>query len=422
MTDMATGGRLVVRGGRVLDPATGVDGDHDVVLEGDRIAAVVPRGQADQGPAGEVIDATGLVVCPGLVDLHVHVFEWATDFGVPPEAAGVDAGVTTGVDMGSAGAWSLPGFRHHVVERATTELFSFINITLIGSMQAGRGGPGVFNPDFVDPEAIERMHAAHPDLVKGIKTYAESGGWSKGWQPFLTKALDAAGRTGLPLYIHTGELLGVDEAHRPDPDSIMPEVLAAARPGDILGHCYSGMPDGILGRHRQPPPELYDAVERGVRLDVGHGLNFCFDTARRMMDGGLLPWTISSDAHGELRGVHEIQSCTWSLVGTISKLVALGMSLGDCVLRATQRPAALLGMDHEIGTLAVGSRADLTLLREVPGEWTFTDGCGGSLTTDRRHLPELVVRAGVPHRPSQALMRDVAPERFLAGLEVAAAR
>lgn len=402
---------LVVRGGRVLDPTTGLDGQLDVVITGDRITTI---GADLKVPAGaSIVDAGGLIVCPGFVDLHVHVWEWATDFSVPPEGAGVDAGVTTAVDMGSAGVWSFPGFRHLIADHTTTELFSFLNITLIGSMQAGRGGPPIFNADWVDPAAIERMHAMHPDVIKGIKTYAESGGWSKGFQPFLTKALEAGERTGLPLYIHTGELLAVDESNRPDPDSIMPEVLAVARPGDILGHCYSGMPDGILGRNEKPTPELLDAIDRGVRLDVGHGLNFNFDVARRMMDAGVLPWTISSDVHGALAGVHVVETCTWSLIGTISKLVALGMSLGDCVLRATARPAEIIGMGAEIGSLAIGSRADLTLIREVREPWTFTDGAGATLETDRRYLPELVVRAGQLHTPTRTLMKDVQPDRFL---------
>lgn len=402
---------LVVHGGHVLDPATGFDEPADVTIAGDRILGVGVGEEAAERI--EYLDASGLIVCPGLVDLHAHVYEWATDFGLPPQAAGVDAGVTTAVDMGSSGAWTLPGFRHHIVDRSTTEMLSFINITLIGSMQAGRGGPSVFNPDFVDPVAIERMHADHPDLVKGIKTYAESGGWSRGWQPFLTKALDAADRTGLPLYIHTGELLQVDEAHRPDPDTVLLDVLAAARPGDILGHCYSAMPDGILGQHDRPSPRLLDAVSRGVRLDVGHGLNFSFRTAARMLEAGLFPTTISSDVHAALYGVHDVAACTWSLIGTISKLVALGMSLDECVLRATRRPAEVLGLENEIGSLAAGSRADLTLLREVREEWTFTDGVGDTLETDRRYLPEVVVRAGRIHYPSRVLIRDVDPDRFL---------
>jgi dihydroorotase len=402
---------LLIQGGRVLDPSQGVDAVCDVLVSGDRIAAVGPGLESDGQT--EVVDAGGLIVTPGLVDLHVHVFEWATDFSVPPDDAGVGAGVTTGVDMGSAGAWTLPGLAHHIVDRADTEIFSFINITLIGSMQGARGGPPVFTADYVDPAAIEKMYARYPDLIKGIKTYAESGGWSKGWQPLLTRALEASERTGLPLYIHTGELLQVDEAHRPIPESVMDDVLAAARPGDILGHCYSGMPDGILGLRAAPTPALLEAVDRGVRLDVGHGLNFSFNTAKRMMDAGVLPWTISSDAHGDLYGAHQVDVCKWSLLGTISKLVALGMSLDQCVLRASWRPAEILGMAGEIGSLEVGSRADLLLIREARGPWVFTDGSGKTLDADRRYLPEKVIRAGEVHVPTRRLMHDVDPDAFL---------
>jgi dihydroorotase len=411
VSELGAMGGVLIRGGRVLDPSQGLDDLRDVVVEGDRIVAIgVGDGEERER---QVVDASGLIVCPGLVDLHVHVYEWATDFSVSPDDAGIGAGVTTAVDMGTAGAWTLPGLAHHIVEPSVTELYSFINITTIGSMQGGRGGPPVFNADFVDPAAIQRMHGLYPDLVKGIKTYVESGAWSKGWQPFLTKAIEAAERTGLPLYIHTGELLQVDEARRPHPDEPMAAVLASARPGDILGHCYSGQPDGILGSHPAPVPALFDAVERGVLLDVGHGLNFSFETTRRMMDAGLLPNTISSDAHGDLYGVHQVEVCRWSLLGTISKLVALGMPLGECIVRATANPASVLHKEDEIGTLAVGSRADLTLIREIHEPWVFTDGYGAKLRADRRYVPELVLRGGMVHRPARRLLYDVDPERFL---------
>jgi dihydroorotase len=408
---MTAGTKKLIQGGRVLDPSQGLDITGDVLLLDDRIAAVGPRMDAD--PDTEVIDSSGLIVCPGLVDLHTHVFEWATDFSVPPDDAGIGGGVTTVVDMGTAGAWTLPGLAHHIVERSVTEIYSFINITLIGSMQGARGGPSVFNSDYVDPAAIEAMWARYPTLIKGIKTYAESGAWSHGWHPFLTKALEGAQRTGLPLYIHTGELFAVDEDHRPAPDSVMVDVLAAARPGDILGHCYSGQPDGILGSHSAPTPALMDAVARGVRLDIGHGLNFSFETARRMLDADLLPWTISSDVHGELRGAHQVEDCRWSLLGTISKLVALGLPLDQCILRATYHPAQVLELQGEIGSLTPGSRADLSLIREVVQPWTFTDGYGATLEADRRFLPEIVIRAGAVHRPNRRLLYDIEPDRFL---------
>ena len=154
-------------------------------------------------------------------------------------------------------------------------------------------------------------------------------------------------------------------------------------------------------------------MERGVRLDIGHGLNFSFDTARRMLDAGMLPWTISSDLHGELLGAHEVEACRWSLLGAISKLVALGMSLAECILRATNHPAQVLGLDREIGTLRVGSRADISLIREIVEPWEFTDGYGATLRAERRYIPEIVVRAGTVHRPTRRLLYDVDPDRFL---------
>ncbi len=398
---------VVIRGGRVLDPSRSVDAVADVGIRGDRIVAVGP--DLDVGHAA-VVDATRRLVCPGLVDLHVHGFEWATDFGLPPDDVGINAGVTTAVDMGSAGAWSFPAWCHHIADRSVTELFAFINVTLIGSMQAGRGGPNVFQPNFVSAEAIVSMYARYPERLRGIKTYAESGGWSQGWgEPFLQQAMQAAERTGLPVYIHTGELLAVDEANRPDPDEVMPTILAAARPGDILGHCYSGMPDGVLGRHRRPTGDLRSVVEAGILLDVGHGLNFSFETARRMIDGGLLPDIISSDVHCALAGVHDESPLTWSLVGTMSKLLALGVPLEKVIEASTAAPAAVIGMADDIGTLAPGTRADITILEELEGEWVFVDSSDDRLTTHRRLVPTTVVRAGRPITPTRRLLRDVLP-------------
>ena len=398
--------RTIIRGGRVIDAAAKLDAVRDVVIEGDRIAAV--EASADVRPDDHMVNATGLVVSPGLIDLHVHAYEWATGFGLPPDDVGVNAGVTTCVDMGSAGAWTIPGFAHHIADCAVTEFLCFINVTLIGSMQGGgRGGRNVFDPEFTDADAIVRMHDRFPSLVRGIKTYAESGGWSHGWTSFLTTARQAGDAAGIPLYIHTGELLAVDEDNRPEPRSVMREILDVARPGDILGHSYSGMPDGVLGNSDKPSAELLEALDRGVLLDIGHGLNFSFRTARTMIDNGLLPHTVSSDVHGALTGEHDESPCTWSMVGTISKLVALGIPLVDVIGASTYGPAQVLKMQDEIGTLRVGSRADVTLLRNVPGPWVFRDSAGEELATESRYLPELVFRAGAAVSPSRRLLRDV---------------
>jgi dihydroorotase len=211
---------LLLQGGHVVDPANGLDMVADVAVSGDRIAAVGAALSADR--ATDVLDVSGMLVLPGLVDLHTHVYEWAADFALNADAVGVHSGVTTVVDMGCTGAWCFPGFRAHVIDVATTDVAAFINIMLIGSVQGGRGGPGVFNPDFASVDALVTMHALHSDRIRGIKTYAESGGVSRwGMRPLLL-AREAADQCGIPIYIHTGELLAVDEAHRPDPHDVLP--------------------------------------------------------------------------------------------------------------------------------------------------------------------------------------------------------
>ncbi|HVW44713.1 MAG TPA: amidohydrolase/deacetylase family metallohydrolase [Amycolatopsis sp.] len=410
---------LIVRGGRVIDPANGTDTIADVGVRGDRIAAVAPK--LPDRSTTTVVDARGKVVCPGLVDLHTHVYQYVTNFGLDADEAGVHAGVTTVVDMGSVGTWLFPGLKAYIIDTAVTEVLSFLMMGYIGAVQGNRGGPSVLTPDWGDADTLAATQAEFPDLIRGFKTWGESGTTSQwGWR-FLEMGAKARDLTGLPLYIHTGELYPVDETNRPDPATIMPEVLAHARPGDVLGHCYSAMPDGILGTAPAPSAALRDAVASGVRLDVGHGINFAFDTARRMLDGGLQPTTISSDVHGSFVA-HDDSSCGYSLVGTMSKLLALGMRLPEVIACASWHPAQVLGKDGEIGTLSAGSRADVTVLAVRRDDWRFLDPTGGSLDASERLVPSMVVRAGTPIVPHGRLLRDVLTpaERGEQGAAVAA--
>jgi len=409
---------VVVSGGRVIDPDTRQDGLMDVGISGGRIAAVAPRLEADS--TATVIDASGMVVCAGLIDLHTHVFGWATGFGVDVDDAGVNAGVTTAVDMGSTGTWHFPILKAYVIDKAVTDVVAFLMMGYVGAT-IRLGGPPILNPDWADADSLAVMHEKYPGLVRGFKTWGESGSTSQWGFRFLHMGRQAGDMTGLPIYIHTGELYPVDETNRPDPATIMPEVLAQARPGDVLGHCYSAMPDGILGRAQRPSRQLVEAVADGVRLDVGHGINFSFDTAKRMLEGGLLPYTISSDTHALLTGVHDDSTCSYSLVGTMSKLMALGLSLPEVIACTTAHPAAVIGRAGDLGTLREGTRADVTILEVRRQDWTFFDSQGGSLDADVRLVPYLVLREGRPIRPSRRLLRDVCTpeERGETGLAVA---
>lgn len=399
---MTTDADLVIAGGRVIDAASGLDAVADVAVTDESITAI------GKGLIGRrTIDARGCVVTAGLVDLHTHVFRHGADFCLDADECGVRSGVTTAVDMGSSGAWTFPAFKHYVIDAATTNLVGFINVTMIGSAGGNRRGPDAFLPQMCGPEAIAAMHARHPDKLRGIKTYVESGGVSRVGRGFLDKALEAAELTGLPLYIHTGELLAVDESNRPAPESVMPIVLSAARPGDLLGHAFSGRPDGVLGTDEKPSAELLAALDNGVLLDIGHGLNFDFSVARRMLDAGVIPTVISSDVHGAFVGIADDSVCDWSLVGTMSKLWTLGIALPEIIAATTLRPARVLAMTDQIGTLAAGRVADITILRIVEEPWEFRDSSGHRLPTDRRLVPRHVVRNGTVIDCDSSLLRDV---------------
>jgi dihydroorotase len=396
---------LVLAGGRVCDPANGVDKACDVAIAGDRIAAL---GDSLAAQARRVLDVTGKIVTPGWVDLHTHVFEWVTTFGLPPDDVGVNSGVTTAVDQGGAGAYTIPAFKHYIADRARTDIRCFPSINAAGTLRGGLAGPILHTPDIVDVDLLVAEAEKHPKLVRGFgEIHGESGAWSRWGFAVVEQARAASDRTGLPLYFHTGELFEVDEANRPDSRSLLPQVLKIARPGDILAHVYSAQHDGVLGADERPSPLLTEAVANGLLLDIGFGINFSYATARRMIAAGIWPSIISSDVHGRFDAMHDDTMLDYSLAGAFARLVALGMPFGDALAAVTVTPARVLREEAEIGTLAVGSRADVTVLEERVESWPLYDSQAEVLMAARRWLPHLVLRAGEPIVPSLRLLRDV---------------
>jgi len=402
---------LLLKGGRVLDPASNLDAMMDVAISGDRIAKVAADIPASA--AAEVRDAKGLIVTPGLIDLHVHVYQHVTDFGLNPDDVGVNAGVTTVVDQGSVGAWTFDGFKVFLADTAVTEVLCFLSVNLTGTLRGSKGGPVGQNPTLIDLDVMQKFIAKYPAVIRGIKGHGEASSWSNYGSVMLQRAREIADRTNLPLYIHTGELWKADERNRPQPDSVLPEVLHFAKPGDLLAHCYSNRDDGILGKRDKPSPELLDALASGVHLDLGHGVNFSFDTAHRMVAAGLFPYTISTDAQGDFTSHNDDSKLDFSLCGAMSKMMALGMDLGFVVRATTQHPAEVLRMSDEIGSLKPGSRADISVLEQVQEPWMFRDRLGGSQQGKSRLLPRLVVCKGKALVPSNRLLRDVVQVRDL---------
>ncbi len=404
---------LLITGDLLIDPLSGFKGHGQIAIANKRIVAFGPA-SADWN-ARQVLDTTGQIVCPGLIDLHVHAYEWVTNFGLPADDAGIHSGATTIVDQGSAGAWTVGGFKGHIADHAKTDVRSFVSANLAGALQGGMEGTTLHSPDMTRVDEIVRVANEYPGFVKGIKSHAESGGLSHWGTTVLEMALVAADQTDLPIYVHTGELFPVNEATRPGAETVLKKAVSLLRPGDTLAHVYSAMPDGIMGQSQSIPPAVFEALEKGIHFDIGYGLNFSYDIASRMLDAEIVPHTISSDVHADFNGYHDDSKLDYSLCGAMTRLWGLGMALEQVIARTTYHPAQLIREENEIGTLAVGSRADITILNCEQGPWTLSDGQAETLTVDQRLIPAWVIRAGELIEPNQRLLRDVCHPLSTAG-------
>jgi dihydroorotase len=365
--------RTILRGGRVLDPANGVDGPFDVVVEDGRIAALSPPGFA----TGEVEDVTGALVAPGLVDLHGHWFE-GSPYGIDP-VVNLAGGVTTAVDAGTAGFSTFGVFRRLAIDGAPVRVLAFLHVaaaglvsTLVGELEDLR---------YARPRETAAIADANRDVVVGIKVRIGSGATGGHGAAALSAALDAAERAGLPLMAHIAE--GADVV----------DVLHRLRPGDIVTHALTASGDGILSPGGGLLPEVHDARRRGVLLDVGHGCgSFSWATARGALADGVAPDTISTDLHR-----YSVERPVVDLPLTMSKFLHLGMPLADVVRAVTARPAGAIRRD-DLGTLTPGAPADITVLRLDDRPTELSDSQGVRETVDRVLRPVLTIVGGRIHR------------------------
>jgi dihydroorotase len=400
--------KLLMRGGRIIDPASGLDSVCDLLVHGDRIAAVAPDIAAD---GAEVIDCRGRLVLPGLIDTHAHVYEHVTGrFGLNADLCGVHSGVTTLVDQGGASCMTLPGFRHYVVEPATTRVLAFLSAYLVGGLE-GHYYASLYRPDCLDIDATVRAADANRDLVKGIKAHAELGGFARWGVEVIKAAAQIGRRTRLPVYIHFGQLwpLPHQGGESVDPDTILTQVLEFMKPGDILAHPFSRHPGGFVGKDGALHPLVRQAVARGLKVDVGHGSHFSFNVARTVLDAGVVPDTLGADMHGhntkvlatqpepkaDAGGEHLFAGKTrFSLVSAMTSMLALGLRLDQVIPMVTVNAARMIGMQDELGHLRVGGVADVSVLSDERGRWVLDDNEGTQVTTDRLLQPFFCLKAG----------------------------
>lgn len=399
-------GVTVLAGGRVLDPASGLDAIADVVCADGRILAVGPGAGAGyvtpgsptgssttsrpaRGPA-TVIDCTGLVVTPGLIDLHVHVYPGLGDFCVHPDRAGVEVGVPVVVDGGTSGVRTLgisrafaqgPGVRTQVLAFMDPCLLYLATKDFIAHRLEIAN-----DPRNLDLDAAAAAVEEHKDYVIGFKVRATTTEDDR-VSPFLEGAKAIAG--DLPIMIHLGKYPYTKSLTNLD-------ALAALRPGDIVTHAFRGhsgaLVDGAAGGRPGGVgvhPVFADAVARGVRLDLGHsGSDFRFAAARALLDLGYAPDTISTDLN-----LFNEDGPVYSLPETLSKIWALGVPLVDVIAMATVHSAASIRRSDVLGTLGVGRPAEVSVLRVDEGPAAFSDGFE-TVAGDRRLAPVGCVRGG----------------------------
>ncbi len=369
---------LLLTGGHVMDPANHVDGVMDVAIKDGRIARVAKG--LKPADAIKTIDARGLYVTPGLIDLHVHVYtgtgernSYAGDNSVPPDGFTFRSGVTTVVDAGCAGWRNFQDFKDRIIDRSKTRVLAMLNIVGHGM----RGGKFEQDQSDMDGEATAKMAARYPGVIVGIKT-AHYGGPE--WTP-VEQAVIAGTRARLPVMVD----FGTDRPTRPLYDLLTQKL----RPGDIYTHMYSGLRQEQDPVTLGPSRALVEGRKRGIYFDTGTGGgSFKFSLAVPMIAAGFKPDSLSTDLH-----VGSMNSATKDILNVASKMMAIGLTLPEAVAGMTAAPARQIRRG-DLGNLSPGAVADIAVLSLQKGRFSFTDMMMGKVSGDRRLVAELTIKDG----------------------------
>ena len=377
---------FILKGGRLIDSASGLDGQQDIHVRDGVVAAI---GADLKAEGATVVDVKDCIVTPGLIDVHLHLMNGLGAFGVDPDIFGVGSGVTTVVDAGSAGHSLLTVFRNYVTRNAKTRVLNYVNLSTLG----GVTGPGysiLADPRLIDEDKIEKAVEANRDIIVGIKIMATGGALgAEGLKP-LARARKLGDNLKIPLLVHIGESWTKDTA-----PVHVGDVLKYLRAGDIVTHMFTVHPGGLLDPNGKLWPQVRDAKESGVLMDVGHGLhNLNFDVARKVLDQELFPDGVSTDGHRGNRA-----GPVYDLPTTMAKLMALGFSLNQVVEMATVNAAKLLGRSAELGFIRVGSPADISILRVDEREWKAVDSQKGTIQARQALVPVYAIRNDTVYEP-----------------------
>jgi dihydroorotase len=377
---------LLVKGGDVLDPSQSLRGKRDIGIRYGVIEAV--EADIPEARALRVLNASGKLVTPGLVDLHSHVYPYGSAIGIPADELTAHQCTTTCVSVGDAGANNFAGFRRHIVAQTRTRLYAFVHIANVGLTPFPVAE--LYNIDFAQVDACAKTIGENADIVLGTKVRMSENVIAKHGTEPLKRAVQACERsgTGAKVMCHIG---GVETGE------LMTQILDLLRPGDILTHAYSGAPNigGAFTNIVQDGkllPAAQAAKQRGVVFDVGHGGgSFDYTIAEVAIPGGCAPETISSDIHVFSGNTPGMPYLPW----VMSKFMGLGFSLEQVVAMATINPAKVINRAPKLGTLQIGAPGDVAIMELVEGPVSFVDTRNNKREGKAYLKPVQTVTAGV---------------------------
>ena len=411
---------LIIQGGHVMCPASGIDGVMDIAVVDGKIACVSEN--ILPSSAKQVIDARGKLVLPGMIDTHAHIYRYVTGrFGLDADMVGVASGVTALIDQGGASCMTFPGFRHFVAENAVSRCYAFISAYLVGGLE-GHYYPALYSPSGIDVAATVTAAKANRDLVKGVKAHAEIGGFARWGTAVMEMASEIGRRAGLPVYVHFGQLwaLPPEGANGVDADTIVERTIRLLRPGDVLAHPFTRHPGGFVDKNGKVHPIIQAAIDMGLKIDVGHGSHFSYRLARKALDAGIVPHTLGADMHGYntfippprgTPGAHPDDEnhpfagqARFSLAQAMSSMLALGLTLRQVVPMVTSNAAYMAGLPDEIGALKPGFTADVSVLNDMRGRFRLQDNEKTQIIAERLLEPAFCLRAGKPFEATAPIL------------------